>query len=127
MDDSAIEKVLMPVPQSKAQAREKKVRAQFWPKIRAFAAHSPFADDVCAAYFCATDAKTPVKVRGTLFAALAYFILPTDMVPDFFALVGFSDDVAVLTVAMTLVQAHVTDEHRDKARQALAARDTPET
>jgi uncharacterized membrane protein YkvA (DUF1232 family) len=119
MDDTTIEKILLPVPQSGARKREKKVRAQFWPKLRAFAGHIPFSEDLCAAYFCAIDAKTPAKVRGTLFAALAYFIMPVDFVPDFFALVGFSDDVAVLTFAMTLVQAHVKDEHRDKARKAL--------
>ncbi|NKB52308.1 MAG: DUF1232 domain-containing protein [Rhizobiaceae bacterium] len=119
MDKSKIEKLLLPVPLAKSRSREKKVRAQFWPKFRAFAAHIPFAEDLAAAYYCATDKKTPLKVRGTLLAALAYFILPADIVPDFFAVVGFSDDLAVFTAAMTLVQAHVTDEHREKARQAM--------
>ena len=121
MDKSKIDKVLLPVPTAKAKAREKKVRAEFWSKLQAFAAHIPFADDLAAAYFCATDSNTPMKVRGTLLAALAYFVLPADMVPDFFAVVGFSDDLAVFTAAMTLVQAHVTDEHKEKARLALAA------
>ena len=125
MDESTIEKILLPVPVEKAKAREEKVRAQFWPKVRAFAAHIPFSDDLAAAYFCATDKKTPLKVRGTLLAALAYFILPADMVPDFFAVVGFSDDLAVFTAAMTLVQAHVTDEHREKAKAALAVEEEP--
>ena len=84
-----------------------------------------FSEDLAAAYFCATDAKTPMKVKGTLLAALAYFILPADMVPDFFAVVGFSDDLAVFTAAMTLVQAHVTDEHREKAKAALAVEEEP--
>lgn len=119
MDNSRIEKILLPVPQSKVEAREKKVKAQFWTKLRAFASRLPFAEDLAAAYFCAMDSKTPTKVRGTLLAALAYFILPTDLVPDFFAAVGFSDDLAVFTAAMTLVQAHVTDHHREQARQAL--------
>ena len=121
MDESTIEKILLPVPVEKTRAREKKVRNQFWPKIRAFASNIPFSEDLAAAYFCTTDKKTPLKVRGTLLAALAYFILPADMVPDFFAVVGFSDDLAVFTAAMTLVQAHVTDEHRDKALAALQA------
>ncbi len=119
MDESVIGNVLLPVPAAAAKAREEKVRAEFWSKLRAFVARVPFADDLAAAYFCATDRDTPLKVRGTLLAALAYFILPTDMVPDFFAAVGFSDDLAVFTAAMTLVQAHVKDEHRQRARQAL--------
>ncbi|MEP0941249.1 MAG: YkvA family protein [Rhizobiaceae bacterium] len=119
MDESTIEKILLPVPVEKTKAREKKVRAQFWSKMRAFAGRIPFSEDLAAAYFCATDNKTPLKVRGTLLAALAYFILPADLVPDFFVAVGFSDDLAVFTAAMTLVQAHVTDEHRDQAQLAL--------
>ena len=121
MDKAKIDNVLLPVPAAKAKARENKVRAQFWSKIRSYAAHIPFSEDLAAAYFCATDSKTPTKVKGTLLAALAYFILPADMVPDFFAVVGFSDDLAVFTAAMTLVQAHVTDEHREKAQLALSS------
>jgi len=121
MDESTIEKILLPVPVEKTKAREKRVRAQFWSKMRAFAGRIPFSEDLAAAYFCATDNKTPLKVRGTLLAALAYFILPADLVPDFFVAVGFSDDLAVFTAAMTLVQAHVTDEHRDQAQLALQA------
>lgn len=121
MDKSRIDKVFLPVPAAKARKREQKVRTQFWSKFRAFAAYIPFAEDLAAAYFCATDTRTPMKVRGTLLAALAYFIMPADMVPDFFAVVGFSDDLAVFTAAMTLVQAHVTDDHREQARRAMEA------
>ena len=85
----------------------------------------PFAEDLAAAYFCATDTRTPLKVRGTLLAALAYFIVPTDMVPDFIAAIGFTDDLAVLTAALTLVQGHVTQEHREKAVSALEAAKNP--
>ena len=127
MDESTIGKILLPVPAEKTRAREKKVRAQFWSKLRAFASHIPFSEDLAAAYFCATDKRTPLKVRGTLLAALAYFIMPADMVPDFFAAVGFSDDLAVFTAAMTLVQAHVTDEHREQAEAALNANMENET
>ena len=127
MDERTINKILLPVPAEKARAREKKVRAQFWSKLRAFASHIPFSGDLAAAYFCATDKKTPLKVRGTLLAALAYFIMPADMVPDFFAVVGFSDDLAVFTAAMTLVQAHVTDEHRAQAEEALSAKSDPQS
>ena len=120
MDNSRIQKILLPVPVSKVEAREKKVRAQFWTKLRVFASRIPFAEDLAAAYYCAMDSKTPMKVRSTLLAALVYFIVPTDIIPDFFAAVGFSDDLAVFTAAMTLVQAHVTEHHRDQARRALS-------
>jgi len=121
MDEKEISKILVSVPDSRIEQKEAKVRAEFWPKLRSFAARIPFAEDAAAAYYCATDKKTPLKVRGTLLAALGYFILPIDMVPDILALVGFSDDLAVLTAAFTLVQSHITDEHREKAQKALYA------
>ena len=123
MDDKITEEdvraILLPVSAEKTKRREETVRKQFWPKLRSFAARVPFAADAVAAYYCATDTKTPLKVRGTLFAALAYFIMPIDMVPDILAFVGLGDDIAVFTAAFTLVQSHVTDEHREKAREAI--------
>jgi uncharacterized membrane protein YkvA (DUF1232 family) len=102
-----------------AEADEKNVRQNFWPKLQRNLARIPFADDVLAAWYCATDAKTPLKVKGTLFGALAYFILPFDVIPDFVLGLGFTDDLAVLMTALTLVKNHVSQEHRDKARDTI--------
>jgi uncharacterized membrane protein YkvA (DUF1232 family) len=103
-----------------ADADEKQVRQNFWPKLQRNLARIPFADEVLAAWYCATDAKTPLKVKGTLFGALAYFILPLDVIPDVILGLGFTDDLAVLMTALTLVSTHVTQEHRDRARETLA-------
>ena len=78
------------------------------------------AEDAVAAWYCAFDPATPLKVKGTLLGALAYFILPFDVVPDFILGLGFSDDLAVLMTAMTLVKTHITQAHRDKAAAVLA-------
>lgn len=126
IDDQQISEILAPVSQEKSRANEAKVRAKFWPKFRAFAAKIPFAEDVAATYYCAIDTNTPVQVRATLFAALAYFILPIDLIPDILALVGMGDDMAVLTVAISMVSGHVTDEHRQKARDAMSAEEAVE-
>jgi uncharacterized membrane protein YkvA (DUF1232 family) len=98
---------------------EQLVREGFWPKITRHAAQLPFADELLAAWYCATDANTPVKVKATLFGALAYFILPFDVIPDMILALGFTDDMAVLMAAVTLVRGHITQAHRDKAREML--------
>ena len=100
----------------KKQAR---VKLGFWPKFRRFVGRVPFSDDLLAAYYCAFDTKTPRKVRGVLLAALAYFILPIDFVPDFIIGLGFSDDATVLMTAFGLVSQYVKPEHKDKARERL--------
>ena len=99
---------------------EKTVRDSFWPKLAKVLANIPFAEVAVAAYYCAFDPKTPLKAKGILLAALAYFIMPIDLVPDFIAGLGFTDDMTVLIAAVSLISSHMTDEHRDKARAALA-------
>ena len=59
----------------------------------------PFAEDLAAAYFCAVDPATPSRVKGILFAALAYFVMPVDFIPDFITGLGFTDDAAVFAMA----------------------------
>jgi uncharacterized membrane protein YkvA (DUF1232 family) len=98
---------------------ERTVRNGFWKKLLRVAGHIPFADDAAAAYFCAIDPATPSKVRGILLAALAYFVMPFDVIPDFIAGLGFTDDAAVLAMAIGLVARHITPQHRAKARAAL--------
>lgn len=99
--------------------RERRVRREFWRVARKAARAVPFMDEVVAAYFCALDPRTPTKVRATLLAALAYFVVPLDIVPDFIVGIGFGDDVTVLAAAIAMVRTHITDRHREAARKAL--------
>lgn len=98
---------------------ERRVREEFWPKIKRTLAHIPFAADAVAAWYCAFDSSTPIRVRGILIAALAYFILPFDVVPDFILGVGFTDDLTVLVTAVGLIRSHMRPEHYEKARQTI--------
>ena len=98
---------------------EESVKQRFWPKLARVLANVPFAEDVAAAYYCAFDPRTPLRAKGILLAALAYFIMPFDVVPDFILGLGFTDDMAVLLTALNVIRIHMTPEHRDRAREAL--------
>jgi uncharacterized membrane protein YkvA (DUF1232 family) len=102
------------------EEREDKVRSGFWRSLRRAARVIPFADELVAGYYCALDPATPARVKGILFAALAYFVVPIDIVPDFLAGIGFGDDIAVLFGALSTVRSHIRPEHREAARRALA-------
>lgn len=95
------------------------VERGFWRKLLLFAGRIPFADDAAAAYFCAADPTTPARVRGVLLAALAYFVTPVDAIPDFIAGLGFTDDAAVLAMAVGMVSRYVKPGHIAQAREAL--------
>lgn len=98
---------------------EANVLANFWRKLGKFASQIPFAEDLLTVYYCALDRTTPTYVRIGLFAALAYFIDPFDLMPDVLPIVGLSDDAAVLAGAIKLTWDRIKPEHRDAARVAL--------
>jgi uncharacterized membrane protein YkvA (DUF1232 family) len=94
--------------------------AGFVAKAKRYLNRLPMAGEVVAMYFSMLDPKTPVWVKATAGAALAYFVLPLDAIPDLMPLVGLSDDASVLAAALTAVSAHVTAEHRERARAWMA-------
>lgn len=108
------------LPPEGEAAREERVRRRFWATLRKAARMIPFADELVAAYYCALDPATPHRVRAVLLAALAYFVLPLDAVPDLLAGIGFTDDVTVLVATIAMVRGHITPLHREAARRALA-------
>jgi len=106
---------------------ERRVRFSFWKKMLKVGGRIPFAEEAASAYFCAIDRRTPVRVRATLLAALAYFVMPADLVPDFIAVLGFSDDATVLLTALGIVQSHIKPRHSQEARRALGLKEpTPD-
>ena len=58
------------------------VKEKFFPKLARVLARVPFAEDLLAAYYCAFDRATPRQGQGHPVGALAYFVLPIDLLPD---------------------------------------------
>lgn len=95
---------------------EATVRRNFWEKARRNLGRVPFTEDAVAAFYCATDSATPLPIRATLFGALAYFVLPFDVIPDLLLGLGFTDDAAIMVAAFTAARMHITEAHRAQAR-----------
>lgn len=91
----------------------------FFIKLRKSLGKLPFAEEICAAYFCAMDDRTPTRVRGILLAALAYFVMPVDMIPDIITGFGFTDDATVIATAIGIVSGYISQGHHDKAKAFL--------
>jgi uncharacterized membrane protein YkvA (DUF1232 family) len=109
-------RALVPVVQ---QVNETRVRRGFWPKVRRTASRIPFADQLLSVWFAARDPHTPAAAKGIMFAALAYFVLPTDAIPDIFAGIGFTDDAAVIAGLLATLGANIKRRHKDAAMAAL--------
>ena len=92
-----------------------------WKKIGTFAlaAGKGTIEKVLVLYFCLQDPDTPAWAKGIIVAALGYFILPLDIIPDFTPMVGFADDLGALAAASGAVLMHIKPEHEAKAKQKL--------
>ncbi|HEX3065280.1 MAG TPA: YkvA family protein [Dongiaceae bacterium] len=98
---------------------QRRVEEGFWRKVRRHAGRLPFMDQLLAAYFCAIDPRTPLQAKAILFGAIAYFVLPFDVIPDFIAGLGYTDDAAVLAAAVRSIFPHIKDDHRSRAKDAM--------
>jgi uncharacterized membrane protein YkvA (DUF1232 family) len=102
------------------RVNEQRVARGFWPKIRKVASKVPFAADALSLWWCAKDPTTPTAAKGMMLAALAYFVLPTDAIPDVLPAIGFTDDAAVIAALIAIVGKNLKPRHKDEAKTFLA-------
>jgi uncharacterized membrane protein YkvA (DUF1232 family) len=103
----------------RAARDEERLKGDFWTLLRKVGRRVPFAQDALAAFYCATDPTTERRVKLILLAAIGYFVLPIDIVPDFLPILGFTDDAAVLATAISTVARAIRPEHRERAEDTL--------
>ena len=70
-------------------------------------------------YFLMKNGQIPLKAKITIAAALGYFILPIDAIPDLAPLIGFSDDLGVLIFALSQISNHITPDIQKQAKEQL--------
>ena len=93
----------------------------FWSKVK----HLPRRAGKKVLYYALTlhyTLQSPAvssKDKALIYGALAYFILPTDLVSDFLPMIGFTDDLAALVLAATRVMRNITPEIKEKALKKL--------
>jgi uncharacterized membrane protein YkvA (DUF1232 family) len=88
-------------------------------KAKRLAAKLPFIRHVIAMWSAMADPSVPLHVKARLVAALAYFVMPFDVVPDFLVGIGYVDDAAVIMATLRALRGFVTEEHYAKADALL--------
>lgn len=70
------------------------------------------------------DPRTPLPLKALLAAALAYLVMPFDLIPDAIPILGQADDLTVLMLVLDLFIANapteVRREHAERARNGTA-------
>lgn len=67
-------------------------------------------------YYVAQSPKCPTKVKAGIYGALGYLISPFDFIPDFAPIIGYTDDAAVIGIALLLAQMYIDDDIKAQAR-----------
>lgn len=66
-------------------------------------------------YYVLKVPSVPKKDKATILGALGYFILPLDLLPDVLPVVGFTDDLSAILLALHAVWKNITPEVKELA------------
>ena len=91
----------------------------FWKKIKSAAGRVSFVRHAVAMFYALRDPFTPAWAKAIIVGALVYFVAPADVVPDWIAGLGFTDDAAVVASAVSAVARALTQAHYSRADEFL--------
>jgi len=61
----------------------------------------------------------PKWAKATITSTLGYLIFPFDIIPDFTPVIGYSDDLGVLVLAIAAVAIFIDDKVKQKSKEKL--------
>lgn len=102
----------VPADPARLKLEQPRLAKRFWRKLKTTVSYLPGAETFLAAFYAATDPKTPTTAKAVLFGALGYFVVPVDFIPDIFGAIGYGDDLAVILAAIKAVESSMTEAHR---------------
>jgi uncharacterized membrane protein YkvA (DUF1232 family) len=76
------------------------IEENLWEKIERIGKKISFAKDVKALYNYMTDSSVAWYRKSIVVGALVYFIMPIDSIPDLAPLIGYLDDLGVITAVL---------------------------
>lgn len=83
--------------EDQASHKVKFVEDNLWTKLERAGKKITFAKDIKALFYYMRDSYVPWHRKAIVVAGLIYFIVPLDAVPDFAPIVGYLDDLGVIT------------------------------
>ncbi|GGE56706.1 YkvA family protein [Priestia taiwanensis] len=94
---------------------------KLWQKIKRVAkkAGTSVIYAVLILYYVLQKPEVPTKVKGVIIAALGYFILPLDLIPDIAVGVGYTDDLGVLVSAIITASMYIDEDVKEEAKEKL--------
>lgn len=80
--------------------KEKYVESNIWQKLEKYGKKISFGKDIIALVNYMRDRRVAWHRKAIVVSALIYFISPVDVIPDVAPLVGYLDDLGVITALL---------------------------
>lgn len=95
----------------------------FWDKVKnnAKSAGLTLIYKALQLFYVAQSPDCPTKIKAGIIAALGYFISPIDLIPDFTPILGYTDDIAAIGMALILAEAYITDDIKSQAKAKISS------
>jgi len=115
----------LPARRAAAGARGDEARfseASLFGKLvgHAAAAGREVVEKVLWLWFASRRSDLPVWARTTVYGALAYFVLPSDAIPDLLPGLGYTDDLGVLSWALVTIASYVDADVKRRTGELLS-------
>ena len=80
----------------------------FWSKVEKVGKKLSFTKDLKALFNYFSSSNIPLYRKSIVVAALVYFIMPIDSIPDIAPLIGYLDDLGVITAVIKYLGSELT-------------------
>lgn len=93
----------------------------FRKKLRNFARQAGLKTvyTVLLLYYAYHRLETPSWARNIILGAIGYFIAPIDLIPDLTPLLGYTDDLGVLSFGLVTIASYINMDVKIEARKKL--------
>ncbi len=95
---------------------------KLWKKLKKFAKAlgAKVTYTVLLLFYAYRRKETPRWAKNIVLGTLGYLIAPIDAIPDLSPIIGFTDDLGVLSFGLVAIAAYVNDDVKRQARTKLS-------
>lgn len=92
-----------------------------WQKLKNYAiqAGTKVVYSALLLFYAYERKDTPAWAKRIVIGTLGYFLTPIDFIPDLSPIIGYTDDIGVLSFGLVTVAAYINDDVRSQAREKL--------
>ena len=95
---------------------------KFWKKLLHLAVHAGTKGVYSALllFYAYRRKETPAWAKSIILGALGYLLTPIDAIPDLSPIIGYTDDIGVVSFGLVTIAGYINDEVRENARKQLS-------